>query len=299
MAEVPGNAAKVPFDVGQCATMACLLDIAIPKPGNVHRGADFADATFLDFAVSAVAIAPAMARGASQPVGETIFQAIQATREVVQTNTNLGIVLLLAPLAAVPPEVAPIRTGIADRLQALTPHDSQLIYDAVRLAEPGGLGSSSQMDVRHDAAPPSILDAMRWAADRDSVARQYARNFSDLWESICPRLDESCQAWGLPLGIIDTYVATLAEMPDSLIGRKLGFEAARAASARAAAVRDAGRPDSAAYRQALSDLDFWLRSDGNRRNPGTTADLVTAALFVGLREGWLRIRDAARAIQRP
>ena len=84
----------------QCAILACLLDVTAAKPGNVHRGADFADTTFLDYAASAVAIGPAMRDAADRGVGPTVLDAIRATRAVTPCNTNLGIVLLLAPLAA-------------------------------------------------------------------------------------------------------------------------------------------------------------------------------------------------------
>ena len=88
------------LSIGQCATMACMLEATAAKPGNVHRGADFDDLTYLDLLMSGVAIAPAMEAAASgTSVGKTILDAVRATRAVVDTNTNLGIVLLLAPLA--------------------------------------------------------------------------------------------------------------------------------------------------------------------------------------------------------
>ena len=88
--------------IGQCGTLACLLEVSAPKPGNVHRGADFDDTTFLDFAASAIAIGPVLDRAVTQPVGQTIREAVSATREVSGTNTNLGIILLLVPLAMSP-----------------------------------------------------------------------------------------------------------------------------------------------------------------------------------------------------
>ena len=94
------------LSIGQCVSLACLLEVSAPKPGNVHRGADFEDMTYVDFAISAVAIAPAMENACRHGVGRTVREAIQATRAVIQTNTNLGTVLLLAPLAAVPRDAA-------------------------------------------------------------------------------------------------------------------------------------------------------------------------------------------------
>src|SRR6185436_20912162 len=102
-----------PLSIGQCATFACLLEATAPKVGNVHRGADFENLTFTDFMVSAVAIGPVMESARANGVGPTILEAIKATRRLVDTNTNLGMVLLIAPLAAVPRE-EPLDTGIGN-----------------------------------------------------------------------------------------------------------------------------------------------------------------------------------------
>ena len=106
------------MSIGQCATLACLLEVSAPKPGNVHRGADFEDMTFVDFAVSAVAIAPALDNAVRCGVGRAVLGAIAATRALVPTNTNLGTVLLLAPLAAVP-RAAPLQPGVQRILASL------------------------------------------------------------------------------------------------------------------------------------------------------------------------------------
>src|SRR5438105_9621055 len=88
------------LSIGQCATLACLLEATAPKVGNVHRGADFGDLTFTDFAVSAALIGPAMQLAATEGIGRAVHDAVAATRQIVPTNTNLGMCLLIAPLAA-------------------------------------------------------------------------------------------------------------------------------------------------------------------------------------------------------
>jgi triphosphoribosyl-dephospho-CoA synthase len=127
---------------------------------------------------------------------------------------------------------------------------------------------------------------MRLAADRDLVARQYANNFADVFRTADAIAAAAAE---LPLGeaIVRAYLLLLGEQPDTLIARKCGPQIAREASTRAAAVvaaLDAGDPD---YDRLIADFDFWLRADGHRRNPGTTADIIAAALFVLLREGGL------------
>src|SRR5688500_6517317 len=264
------------LSLGQCATLACLLEVTAPKAGNVHRGADFEDLTLHDFAVSAVAIAPAMDRAATAGVGRTVLAAITATRRLVQTNTNLGIVLLFAPLAAVPRDRPLTTASVCAVLAALAPQDSQDVYEAIRLAQPGGLGQVKEMDV---AQPPphDLLAAMRAAADRDLIASQYVEDFRLVLEDVMPRLAAGRDhGWPLTDTIIHTHLDLLSRHPDSLIARKCGLAVAQQASAMAGQVLDAGSPGDQSYFEALADFDFWLRADGHRRNPGTTADLIAA-----------------------
>jgi triphosphoribosyl-dephospho-CoA synthase len=262
------------------------LEAAAPKPGNVHRGADFDDVTFYDFAASAVAIVPAMDQAGQLGVGRTVLDAVRSTRAVASTNTNLGMVLLLAPLAAVPRHVD-LGIGVRETLRGLTSGDARDVYEAIRLAQPGGLGEVKEMDV---AGPPpdSLLDAMRAAADRDMIARQYAEDFAQVLGFVAPAIAEGCErGWTTIDGIVHAHLRTMCEFPDSLIARKCGKATARQAAARAGAVLESGQPGDEAYFLAVADFDFWLRADGHRRNPGTTADLIAAGLFALLRDGKL------------
>jgi triphosphoribosyl-dephospho-CoA synthase len=272
------------LSIGQCATLACVLEAAAPKVGNVHRGADFDDLTFTDFLASAVAIGPIMQDAEAAGVGWTVLRAVTATRELTRTNVNLGIALLLAPLAAVPRET-PLKPGIAAVLGNLTPDDSRLVYEAIGVAQPAGLGTVEKMDVR--GAPPALLlEAMAAARDRDLVARQYVTGFSIVLDEAAPALAQwRSGGWSLTDAIVRTHVELIARHGDSLIERKCGAEIGRQASALAAGVLAAGQPGDEAYFRALADFDFWLRSDGHKRNPGTTADLISAALFAVLRDG--------------
>jgi triphosphoribosyl-dephospho-CoA synthase len=276
----------LPLSLGQCAALACLLEATAPKPGNVHRGADFDDMTYADLLAGGLAIAPAIDRAAGQSVGQTVLQAVHATRCLVGKNTNLGTILLLAPLAAVPRQ-RPLRDGVRDVLASLGPDDARAVYDAIRAARPGGLGTVPQYDVS-GPAPDDLLQAMRLAAPRDLVARQYVENFALVLDGVVPELQHALRAgWPLLQGIVFAYLRMLSAFPDSLVARKCGPHIAQRVSDQAAAVLDAGEPGSPAYAQRLAEFDFWLRSDGHRRNPGTTADLIAAGLFALLRDGLL------------
>ena len=268
------------LSVHQCATLACLLDVIAPKPGNVHRGADFEDMTFEDFALSAVAIGPVMEQAPGQSLGSTVLEAVRATRAVTSANTNLGIILLMAPIAKAGRPVS--RENVAGVLNGLDEADGKDVYEAIRLARPGGLGDVEQRDVRKEEACDDLVGAMSLAADRDSIAKQYATGFAFLFEMVVPTLREKCQQYGRVSGMIYTALEVMATEPDSLIARKCGIEVARQASKLSKEVLLSGYPNSEESLKLLADMDFWLRADANRRNPGTTADLVTAAMFVEL-----------------
>lgn len=271
------------LSVAQAVTLACLWEVTAAKPGNVHRGADFDDVTFSDFATSAVLIGPLLANAATAGVGPAILNAVRATREAIGSNTNLGMILLLGPLAAVPPE-EDLQTGVARVLRGLTPKDTAAVYQAIALAQPGGLGKVDEADVAGQP-PESLVDAMRLAAERDFVAKQYADDYRDVFEHVAAPLVNACQR-GLSLtsAIIDTYVRLIARFGDSLIARKCGAETSQQAAIYAQQVLAAGAPGDENYHEALSDFDFWLRCDGHRRNPGTSADLIAAGLYVVFRE---------------
>jgi triphosphoribosyl-dephospho-CoA synthase len=135
--------------------------------------------------------------------------------------------------------------------------------------------------------PEDLIAAMRLAQNRDMVARQYASNFQDVFETVVPCLMAALETLPLSAAIVHLHLELLSRFPDSLIARRRGIDVARRAGDMAATVLAAGRPGDEAYLRGLADLDFWLRSDGHARNPGTTADLVAAGLFVALREGMI------------
>jgi len=162
-----------------------------------------------------------------------------------------------------------------------------LTYQAIAKANAGGLGEVEGMDVRGQA-PDSLLEAMNCAKERDFIAAQYTNQFDDVLSVAAPKLRHS-QDLGLtqPNAIVRTHVELMSLYPDSLIARKCGIEVANESASRAAAVLAQASSGQEAYVAALSDLDFWLRTDGHRRNPGTTADIIGASILVGLIEGWL------------
>ena len=272
------------YSLGQLAQVACLLEVTARKPGNVHRHSDFADLHFMDFLLSACAIAGPLDRAAAEGVGVSVHAAIEATRRVVNTNTNLGIVLLLAPLAAVPLG-DDLAEGVENVLAATSVDDAKRVYRAIQLAQPGGLGEVPDQDINRGPTI-TLRAAMALAADRDLVARQYANGFREVLGEALPVLRECLNAsQPLETAIVAAYLNVLARHPDSLIARKYGFAQAVDVSRRAAELLEAGWPDTDQARRHCETFDAWLRHPSNRFNPGTTADLVTAALYAALRDG--------------
>jgi triphosphoribosyl-dephospho-CoA synthase len=287
MSGMPVNS-KMPVSVA--ATLAIIAEVTAPKPGNVHRGADFEDLAYIDFVHSAVVVGPILGSVAERGVGRTVLEAVRATREAVGTNTNLGTLLLLAPLAAVPDRVMHVEY-IGRVLSELRFDDTRNVFEAIRLAAAGGLGRVEVADVSNEPPPGlGLVEAMRLASERDLVARQYGSNFADVFQLAAWIEQGVASGWSLDAAIVRSQIRQLANEPDSLILRKLGPQVAAEARAMAGRVLDAGLPGEGAYERGLGDLDFWLRSDGHRRNPGTTADLIAAALFVLLREGRVELK---------
>ena len=275
---------------GRLAEIACLLEVTARKPGNVHRFADLPGLHFADFLLSAAAIAGPFDRTVSQGIGALVLGAIAATRRVVSTNTNLGIVLLLAPLAAVP-EGVHLACGVERALAETTVADACLVYRAIRLAQPGGMGEVADQDVSDDPTK-TLREVMSLAAERDLIARQYANGYREVLNEGLPSLRESLgEGQTLETAIVSAHLDLLALYPDSLIARKRGLGAATEVSRRASLVLAAGWPMHEEAQRLCNEFDRWLRAPDNRFNPGTTADLVTAAIYAGLLDRSIRLCD--------
>jgi triphosphoribosyl-dephospho-CoA synthase len=290
------SAGDARLDIGAVAQLACLLEVAARKPGNVSPGVGFGDTTYDDYLASAAAIGHPLGSAGSRSLGRTILLAVESTRRWTTANTNLGIVLLLAPLAraaalcchdpgaAIIPADA-LRASLAAVLAETTVDDARDAYAAIRLASPAGLGSSDEQDIA-DEPTVTLTAAMRLAADRDGVASEYATDFHTTFELGVVSLRAARRA-GLDWNdaVVETYLTLLAACPDSHIARRADHVRADEVSRRARDVLDAGGVRSDQGRAAIARLDAGLRDPHNLLNPGTTADLTAAALFVTLLAG--------------
>src|SRR5215217_2594700 len=273
--------------VAGAAQLACVLEVSAEKPGNITPSHDFHDTSFEDMLRSAIAVGPELARAGERGVGETVLAVVEASRRGAPANTNLGIALLLAPLAKAALAGGPLRVRLAATLRALDLADAHAAYAAIRLSGAGGLHERVEHDVRSEPTV-GLRDAMASAAHRDSVASEYVTDYALTFDTGVPAL-VAALGDGLAVreAIVELHLRLLDQAPDTLIARKGGADAAARVSAGARDVLAAGGLRTAAGSRALRSFDASLREPRCALNPGTTADLVTATLFVALVEGML------------
>ncbi|WP_292532032.1 triphosphoribosyl-dephospho-CoA synthase [Methylocystis sp.] len=269
-----------PQEIATGFVAACEAELQAPKPGNVHVFADGHGMTAADFLASAKAAAPFIA-AARSTVGARIEGAVEATWARVGQNTNLGIILLCAPLAqaAAAAQSADLRRETRRVLQALDLEDAAAAFRAIAQAQPAGLGAAPEHDV-HAPAETTLLEAMRAAAGRDRIAWQYANDFADIFDVGLETLADARRGGAdAPLATLSVYAALLAAFPDSHIARKHGLAAAETVRGEAALFEKTLK--SADAREAAFELalEFDRALKQRRLNPGTSADLTVAVLF--------------------
>jgi triphosphoribosyl-dephospho-CoA synthase len=253
-----------PEQIAAAFIASCYDEIEAPKPGNVHTFAGGHDMEASHFLDSAGVATPAIAAPGAR-VGARIRGAIDATFAEVQMNTNLGIILLCAPLACAAEAAAPkLRAALSDVLANLDAADAADVYAAIARASPGGLGRASRHDV-HGPPPFSLLDAMR-----EAIAETHAFGA------------------GQPIALA-VYLAFLSRFPDTHIVRKFGLETAEAVMREAQGFAARARSEGIANTLTSDLLAFDARLKEKRVNPGTSADLTVATLFAARLSGVLPI----------
>jgi len=266
---------------------ACEVELQAFKPGNVSVYADGHDMTVEDFRVSAEQSATPISN-INYSLGERIYYAVKATRDAVGCNTNLGIILLSAPLlmAAQKAQTADeLREQLAGILANTTVTDAEWVFRAIALAAPGGLGESKQQDI---AQKPEVTltQAMKIASEKDRIALQFTTNYKDVFDFLVLRYNLALNRWGdAGWSAVAVFSAMLAKYPDSHIERKYGNIYTRMVMDTMALVDDklseAGKPEQLVDYLKIIDTKFKLAGI----NPGTTADLtVVTVLTVQLQQ---------------
>ncbi|MGD8506249.1 MAG: triphosphoribosyl-dephospho-CoA synthase [Candidatus Bathyarchaeota archaeon] len=304
--------------VSECLQLAILLEVsAYPKPGNVHRTADFQDTRYEHFLASAVALMPSFRNAAQRGVllaqGKINFdelevgKAIRDSVEQVKTwqsggNTLLGTIILLAPIATAagvtltekPLSISRLRKTIDLVTKSTTPMDAVNVYEAISIAKPGGLGEAPKLDATDPSSKEEILrekvtlyDVFKISSSWDSISSEWVNNYLITFDIGYPHFAEVLKETNdVNVAAVHTFLKILSETPDTLIARKLGSAKANEVSVQARQVLDTGALTTQKGRSKLFQFDSKLQDPKHRLNPGTTADLTATVLAVAVLNGY-------------
>jgi triphosphoribosyl-dephospho-CoA synthase len=301
--------------ISRCIELAILYEVSgCPKPGNVHRTADFPETTFEHFLASAVAIAPSFRRVAEQGIsvlegeigpsdigiGSVIKDAVDRML-VSQTggNTLLGAIILLVPIAAAAGmtkvfSLSKLRKNIKVVVESTTPIDAVAVYDAVALVNPGGLNNVPELDVTDPKSKKKILDeginlfdTFKLASSYDSITSEWVNNYPITFDLGYPYFVKQLKETGnINTATVHAFIKILSEVPDTFISRKVGQSKAERISAEAKEVLKQGGLTTPLGRNLIDKLDISLRDPAHDLSPGTTADITEAVLALNNLKGY-------------
>jgi len=266
---------------------ACELELQTFKPGNVSIYADGHDMVVDDFRLSAKVSAESITNS-NYTLGEKIYYATRKTQEAVNCNTNLGILLLAAPLFEAVKYVTTsvsLQQAVERVLNETTLADANWVFKAIALANPGGLGSADQQDV-HKEASVTLVEAMTLAKDKDRIAAQYAMGYKDIFTIAIlmynSSMDRCCDSRVASLSV---YAGLLSHFPDSHIERKYGKKYSDLVQSKmeSIATRLLDCEGFSAIEETLYEIDSEFKRLGI--NPGSTADLTVATLLAVFIQG--------------
>lgn len=263
---------------------ACMAELQALKPGNVHIFSDGHGMTIQDFIKSAEASAAVIAQP-NLSIGERIYYAVEATQKAVGLNTNLGVILLCAPLihaALNGDSTLTLSQNLTHTLSQLNVQDAVLAAKTIVIANPAGLGKTAQHDV-NETLNVSLLALMCFSADKDRIAWQYAHSYQDIFEFGLQRYNQSMIRWQNPAWAATAiYLGFLARNLDTHIVRKydktLAADVMTEAQGFEANFLAAENPKL--VQKKLLDWDASLKK--RNINPGTSADLTVATLLTAL-----------------
>ncbi|MFQ6087246.1 MAG: triphosphoribosyl-dephospho-CoA synthase [Candidatus Bathyarchaeia archaeon] len=314
----PKTRVDIAEHVSRCLQLAVLLEVsAYPKPGNVHRTADFQETRYEHFLASAVALAPSFRDAAQEGVlasqgkisvdelemGKIIKEAVRQVKTWQSGgNTLLGTIILVTPIAAAagitlnkkPFSISKLRKNIKLVVESTTPMDAVNVYDAISIAKPGGLGKAPKLDVADPSSKQKILrdnvtlfDVFKISSPWDSISSEWVNNYSVTFDLGYPYFAKTLEKTNdVNIATVHTFLKILSEVPDTLVARKLGSAKAKEISVQSRHVLDAGALTTRKGREKLLQFDKKLRDAKHRLNPGTTADLTAAVLAVAVLDGY-------------
>lgn len=260
---------------------ACLSEVEALKPGNVHIFADGHGMKVSDFVQSAEASAAVIAL-TKHGLGRRIYYAIEQTLLRVNCNTNLGIVLLCAPIiqTALWHGKVQFQDSLISVIREADQSETVWLFEAIKLANPAGLGVSSQYDV-NEAPNCTIYEAMAASASRDFIGLQYQNGFNHLFHEGLPVFAEAMRQWDNPIwATTAVYLYWLSHYPDSHIARKYDESLAINVQQEASSYYETFMRQSNPKLGMASLLGFDQSLKVRNINPGTSADLTVATILL-------------------
>ena len=282
-----------PSEIAKIAQIASALEVSgYPKPGNVHRTRDYDDMVFEDFVISGIVIGDTIREACSDvdvenpQLGKYILEAVAETDRWIKNNTNLGIVMMTTPIAvaaAISDDFNEIRSNVVKLMANTSVDDACDLYDAINIADAGGMGDQDEYDVASDNAKQELrdnnqtmYDVLKISAPWDMLAREMTSDMPAVFEIGYPTYHELKKEKSLNDACVLTFLTILSQVPDTLISRKYGSDEALKISMM---TRDLLKmKDSGDFAERLQEFDDYLFD--NHYNPGTTADLTAASIFV-------------------
>jgi triphosphoribosyl-dephospho-CoA synthase len=303
--------------ISKCLELAILLEASAHKPGNVSVVTDFDHTRYEHFLTSAVAARPSFERAARQGIavseGKIVVSNVGVGRLIMECasdidtwehggNTLLGTIILLVPIAASAGmtladnlfEVKELRKSLSLVIESTTPEDAVNVYNAIGIARPSGLGSAPRLDVNDPESVTRILrertslyQIFKIAEKYDTICSEWTNNYPVTFDLAYPCLTELLgKANDLNLAIIQTFLKVLAECPDTFIARKTSLERAQQVSVEAKRILSLGGLQTSRGKEGLRSFDQQLRKSDSLLNPGTTADIISAALALCILDGY-------------
>jgi len=308
----------IPEYVSGCLQLAVLLEVsAYPKPGNVHRTADFEETRYEHFLASAVALGPHFRCAAKRGVlvhhgkvsldrvgiGKIIKQAVAGVSSWQHGgNTVLGSIILLVPVAVAAGitlaegrfSILRLRRNIKSVVESTKPEDALKLYEAISIAQPGGLGKAPKLDVTDTTSRKKILEdkvslyeVFKISAPWDSISSEWVNDYDITFNIGYPFFIQQLEETNdINKATVHTFLKILSEVPDTLIARKAGMPAAKEVSTQAKIVLKEGVLTTPKGRELLQKFDAKLREPAHQLNPGTTADITSAVLALAILNGY-------------
>ncbi|MDM7935495.1 MAG: triphosphoribosyl-dephospho-CoA synthase [Methanothrix sp.] len=272
--------------IAQSAQLAMLIELqSSPKPGNVDRCHDFSEVGFHHFVTSAVSAYPAFRSAASGKgsIGLLILEAVSGWRQWnLRSNTHFGSLVLMIPLAMAAGRPGDLRSELASVLRSSTAQDAIDFHRAFQIAG-ARVADVEEFSLHSPAFEEHILKRKRTlyglmllSRDHDLIAEEWATDYERSF-GLAGRLAELIGMYGLNDGVVRTYLEALSDVPDTLVQAKFGRKKAEWVSRRA--LEALGDPTLESARRMDREL---LEAD---INPGSTADLISAALFICILRG--------------